>query len=258
MKNFNTIEKYLAGEMSEEERSSFESKLRTDAKLAKEFKLHRLEQTAIAREGKQKRQKMIAQLLDQNPAFKDAPVIKPVFKKSYLYAVAAALLLLLAAYFVFLPHTPMADKAIAEQFYDNMPPSAIGSTRSEAGNYTEFLWSVQEVQKKKGREINKAIQFLNTVDPSVTYYPDAVYWLGHAYFKEGNYSSAEVLFTLVQSVTRRTELTQAADFYLLLSYLAMEGQSVRFQELALRIKGQDSHAYQQKAIELSQILSKNK
>lgn len=239
MKNFETIERYLNGEMTPEERSAFEHTLRTDAALAKEYELHKQEKEviefaieedifqeikAIGRE----RQAPAGQ--DQPaPAEKASPPDSKaeggrVVRMNWRFALSAAAsiaALLVVAYFAYSNWaSSKPPQQVALSSYEAHPPN-LGAMRKSGEENSPPATQQYERQLMSGdkAEVRAAIDFFASQAGED---PLADYLLGHGYWQLQQYGQSADYFQsfLQEDKAQGMEAYYNAQYYYILSLMA--------------------------------------
>ncbi len=167
---YDLIEKYLAGVMSETERSNFENQLSTDSSLQEELNLHR--QVAETLKGEKVHElRSVLKEVDkkwQSPAEKkEGKVVGFPFRK--MLSIAAALLVLVVAYFVI---SPSLNNSQENLFASNFEPYKMVLNQRSLLPNPETEWMRPAVNKaisaynaKDYAEASKLFQSLSTETP---------------------------------------------------------------------------------------------
>ncbi len=229
MKHFQRIEKYLKGEMPEEERQAFLKEMAEDSELAEEVKIQEFEENALewmARENlRRKLQAHRKSLKGHSPKGRKG-IFRLGDRANFLpIGIAASLLLILAIFFLF-PTAPPPGQ-LADELSRQYPPGS-NSLRSDQG-----------------------------LEDGPNSSLDSLYQLGHYLYKEGRYAEAidqyEAYLDTAPHTFRRVD---EVEFYLFLALLKSE----RLEEataLGEDIVRDSAHRFQPATREALQQLSGN-
>ncbi len=238
--NIDLIEKYLSFEMDDTERSDFESQLRQNEELQAEFQRRETAHQAL--------DFLIAENLRAELRTMEQQSTKVVSlasrrRRSFTLAIAASVLVLIGAFFMFLPSKTSSPLQLAMDNYDtpaftirgSNEPTALsdGIAALEAQQYEDAIVQLEKVEVGSGHEIA------------------AHYFLGHAYFLTEQYDQAENKFELA-AAGQDLRYTEDAQWYGLLSCLATNKNcDAKLQDILTT----SNHSYMEEAQELSQRLT---
>lgn len=255
MKNFDRIERYLRGEMDEQERPVFEQELKEDPALKKELEVQRFERALIEESFDEKLRRDIQQAM----AGGDGPRFR--LRLLPAAAIAAGLAAVVAAaWWLWRPAQPVGPVAVAEQAYLSSAPDFLNpeSTPRTAG-LPEELGPIAETIKKLSRNDKATLvaprDSLLRLSPGQNGYEMAQYYAGHAYFKLGEYRLAFEQFRRAgQLENLDIELRQAADYFALLSAIASGEPPETYAPLLEKILSNPNHRHLEKTRRLQEKL----
>jgi TolA-binding protein len=238
------IEKYFNHQLSERERSAFESRLDQDNILAAELDKHR------------SAHKMLDYLVAKNlkaelVTLEQEEKVVSIHahrrrKKLFALSIAASVLLIFGFFFTDIFTKNISPSSMAMAYYE-LPESAERSG-TEASLYPENIQL--GLQAFTNKNYLEAIQLLEAVPESDAYYVLAQYYLGHAHFESDNFAGAQATFDRV-SKTNDVRYQEEASWFALLACLAQD-QSC---SSALRLLTEDTtHSFHTEALEIQQKL----
>ena len=190
---FERIEKYLAQEMSEEERSQFEEEIRNNASLKQD-----LLKTILANEAiglsieddiRAKLDKIKAEEMSKEDGAQNQPKVRKLFSPIRL---AAGIALLIAAGWIFTSIGNSSDYQLTKQFYAN---ATVGTLKGSDDPSPELQSGLQALIKD--RDYTKAIAEFEKIKSDNENYPSAQYYLGHAFLLDGQGPKALPIFDAV-------------------------------------------------------------
>jgi tetratricopeptide (TPR) repeat protein len=194
MENIQIIECYLDGQLSEEEKSSFEQELKNDPKLQLELKKHKFIRQAgehiYAQDLKKHFEKVrIKSLSDQ------APVI-PIYKRRKWLGLAASIILILTFGILFTYNSSYPSRLIASSYTQ---PSLDRTRGSESNNVNMLLEQAMQYHAKQ--EYQQAIELFNKITDDMPQFVESMEMLSDAYVQTKDYSLAR---DILVKITRRT------------------------------------------------------
>lgn len=240
MKNFETIERYLNGEMTPEERSTFEHTLRTDAALAKEYELHKQEKEVIEFAIEEDIFQEIKAIgwerqvpVDQGQAAAAAEKASPpdskagggrVVRMNWRFALSAAAsiaALLVVAYFAYSNWaSSKPPQQVALSSYEAHPPN-LGAMRKsgDADAPPATQQYEQQLMSDDKADVRAAIDFFASRTGED---PLADYLLGHGYWQLQQYGQSADYFQsfLQDDKAQGMEAYYNAQYYYILSLMA--------------------------------------
>lgn len=219
------IEKYLDGQMSDEERADFEKNISEDPVLKEELQLHREMRLFVAkREGRlrleQQLQQIGAEYFPQHSQTGKAPGKRTPLLRRYwaIMAVAASFALLITAYFLF--RTPLYD-----QFATHPPLALVEKSANQEQLQYEAETAFNSQNYAQAEALLEQLLQNRPDDDLIRIY------LGIAKMEMGKIQEARELFTQVAS--KDPSIQDFAQWNLILSYLKT-GDKERCRELARR------------------------
>lgn len=230
------IERYLANDMSEEERRGFEAEVGQDSDLASELErrqtAHKALDFLISEDLRSELKAMEA---------KEGKVVTMKTKRtSYIYkmAIAASFLILIAAFFIFGPGGQMSGSQAALAYYESPDYSMRGST-NQVVELTSGLTALSN------GDFEEAISQLSSITSDAEQYISATYYLAHAYFQNEQYGQAQERFEIVAN-SGDIRFLESAEWNLVLSCLAQENSNCE-QEIE-KITSNPGHPYHQNTL----------
>ena len=237
------IEQYLNFEMAEEDRHIFESQLDQDQELAAEVSRREMAHKTL--------DFMIAENLRTELKAMEQQDTKVVSlasrsRRRFQLAIAASVLVLIGAFFMFLPSKSSTPYQLAMSAYD--PPNF--TLRSGTADSPVDLTKGMEALEIG--DYQSAISALRAVDPNSGFKVPADFYLGHATFLSGDYTAAQQYFAAA-AAGEDLRYTEDAQWYATLSCLALKNNcSDKLED----ISNDSSHSYIEHAKEILQQLEK--
>lgn len=187
MTNFDRTEKYHSGEMNPEERAAFERDLKTDSDLQSEAKYFQMAQSVIEADIESDLRNHLKDLQKKNVA--GGGRIVPFNR--ILTAIAAGILALAAAWFVFFQASP--EEQLFAQYFEKPADSVSADinlelTEAGFGGEEELLKKLKEGMTFYAQnEYEKAVPILKEVADSEGFYraEDALFYLASAQLAGG-------------------------------------------------------------------------
>jgi len=260
-KNFDKIEAYLAGEMSEAE-------AKADSTLAEDIEVHQIAHNAmeILVEDDLRNQFKAWQSEETTAAPSSATESKVVSmspkatsrtarttsqpaKRRSLFPrlAAAASVALLLGFFTF--QYSNNSSSIDGSYTEYMMPTSV---RSADGAATTPLATGLEAYA--ATDYAKAIEVYKTIPTTNERYNEAQYYLAHSYYKNNNFSEAIAQFGKVTKAGD-ARYKEQAEWYQLLSFVANKQQDASFDALLNKLLTDGKHSYHAKAQELNSDLN---
>ncbi len=254
---YQKIDDYLFGNLSEADKLAFEDQMATDEGLAKAVAVQRLEHRAMTLAIRDDlRAQMSAwkqELVETDIAPKTAKVVEmpqatakviPLSRQIYKWAAAAAVLLvaIVGGRLLFAPAA--SPLALAQSFYEEPALSSKG-----VGNNTLLTESENLLVEGKYQEAINRLLLLQDSTTAV----QRLFLLGHAYFKQGNFPTAATTFEQIGTYKTDDFNKQRAEWLFLLSRLATGQKDKTFEGLLDKIRSSTS-VYRSKAEALKKRL----
>ncbi len=231
------IEKYLSFEMGESERLAFENQLNEDADLSAEFekreRAHRALDYLI-------NESLRAELKAMESEQSNVIPMASRKRRTFSLAIAASVLVLVGAFFVFFPSGSNSPAQMAMQSYE-APSYAFRSGADVLP--TNVARGIDAVQSG---DYDQAITLLSAIGSDHDFRTIAQYYLAHAYYLKAEYSAAINAFDLVAE-QGDMRYTDDAQWYALLSCMAQDNPC---EERLNAILQDDQHRHHSDAVEL--------
>jgi len=246
---YDLIEKYLAGEMSETERGDFENQLNSDSSLREELNLHR--QVSETLKGEKVHQlrdvlKDVDKKWQAPSEEKEAKVIGFPFRK--MLSIAAAILVLVVAYFVISPNLNNAQENL---FASNFEPYKMVLNQRSLVPNPETEWMRPAVNKaisaynaKDYAEASKLFQNLSTKTP------DANAFQIYAAISELSLGHSDKAIAILEKLVEIAPplFIEQSRWYLSLAYLQKEDYAAAKSQLQQIKSGAFKYAEAQKML----------
>jgi hypothetical protein len=240
-KDFDWIEKYIAGELSEAEKQGFDNRMAEDEELAKEFEKHQGAHKAL---DFLVAQNLKAQLQEMEEESKVVSLRSRRRARLTIVSVAASVLVLVGAFFVIFPQNKLSHTELAAAYYE-VPDFG---TRGDTGASPEDTPLIAGLNALQNNAIGEAITQLGEVEVTDPDYLVAQYYLGHAFYADAQYDRAQQSFSIVGN-SNDLRYVEEAQWYELLSCLA---QNAECEELINGLIGDESHSFHTQAEEIEQ------
>lgn len=244
---YDTIEKYLAGELDAKEQQNFERQLESDPDLQKELDLHDDLSNRLKGEKIHDFRKVL-QAVDQDwQAPHQDPQKRPIlFRLPYIAAIAASLLLAVLAYqFLQTPSMPSNSELFATYFE---PYNMVLNERSENDNPNAVLLNAAVVAYSTKDFVQAAKQFSSLIE-KVPENKAYAFYAAQAELAVNNSAKAIPLFRQLSSEGDHP-FVELSRWYLALAFL-QEGNVVEAKKQLETIKsGQDKFAEAQTLLKL--------
>lgn len=235
-KDFNLIEKYLSGKLSDTEKQSFDNRLAEDESFAQELENH---QTAHKALDFLVASNLKAQLQEMEAESKVVSLRKRRKTRLSILSVAASVLVLIGTFYIILPQNNLSNTELAAAYYEEPDFGTRGSTAANALN--------EGINALQNNDLATAITQLGEVKDSDPDYLVAQYFLGHAYYSNGQFNEAEQSFSIVGN-SNDLRYVEQAQWYQLLSCLAQDASCTdQLNELI----EEDNHSFHNEAVEIS-------
>lgn len=207
--NLETIENYVNGQLSEQERTQFDERLRTDPAIANELAFYVLSKQVAHQQAREQRMAELNELRQQNPRIGQRSV-----GTWTVYAVAASLVLLLGLGWYFF--RPATEPTLAtNQLVDEYVTTHFMELPTTMGSETDSLkLGIDLFNKGKLDQATGVFQDVLTRKPDTD---SALKYGGIASLRQGNYDKAIEQF---QALSQRTDLiANPGTFYASLALL---------------------------------------
>ncbi len=216
--DFEYIEKYITGDLSEEEQSAFKNKMKSDTSLQEQVEEQRILIEAIQEQSLRATLDRIHKNTEESMTVKNIPL----YKKSFMrYAIAASVVVLFVIGGITLSRKQNTHQKLFASFFTPDPglPTTMSTTSEyvfyeamvdyKQGDYEKAIlkWNPLLKDKPTNDTLNyflgvahlasdngdEAISFLEkTTGTTESYFlSDAYYYLGLAYLKSGNITSSK-------------------------------------------------------------------
>lgn len=247
---YETIENYLDGKLSANDKQSFEQRLKNEPDVQTELEAFRLSRDIIE-EG-------IADKLRQDFGdwAQDAQPKQPakvVSLRSYRKVLAIAASLLFLGVFAFLQwrsaDLSYNSSALAAHYHD----ADVGITRSGATDNNELGQAAAAVQAEN---YPLALESLLAIDDTSAYHADALFLLADVYYRTEQLDQAEQTIIKVLG-TKDTLLREKAEWLnVLIALKKGRKNEPEFMDLLHTISSNTNHSYQPQAVQLEETLNK--
>ena len=243
--NIEDIEDYINGTLSEDKKSLFEQKMRTDKSFSREVADYR---SILSGFGVLKDEHKIKQFIGEwESEAKIQPTAKVRTLRPYRTISIAASLLLIIGAFYFIGISPHSDWAIyANMYNDKNTSTAIKST------------VVSEHPLQKGyddytqRNYSAAAAFFSSIPPTDTDYNTGLYYLSHSYMQNKDWANA---INAINSLDSKNDIRyeEEIEWLKVLCYLRLKDNNNLSSSLKAILNNSD-HAYYNNATQLNQQL----
>ena len=236
------IDRFLAGEMGEEERRSFEAEVREDADLAREVDRLRIARRAVLfYSDMQLRQRLQAHGESLFPNRKEERPLSILWSKSGWLRWAAAIAILIICVF--------AVRWYSATYYNT---SVLVGEYYQARKTPTFLSGDQNNPLQEGfnayrqKKYDEAIAFFSQVPDGTGEFPTAQLFMGYAYFESGRYPDGINHFERVLE-TGDSRYKENAEWHRILALLAMNPQSEQARLYLDQIRHNPAHGFYDQA-----------
>lgn len=224
------VEAYINRKLNEDERRRFEADLKNDQALRIIFDEYTLAMAVIDQQVENDlRSKFQTWRADNQP---DKSRMLVVFM-----SIAASLLLLITVYFFI--SSPSVNKGAQLALDVYTLPKSSGSTMGESDRHLSL-----GRQAYDNKEFQQAIAEWSAIEAPT---PEVTYYLAHSYFNVKEYDQAALLFQRLASGS--SVYNFPSDWYLVLSYMALDDREKGIQQLEKIINDKD-HPYHLEAQQL--------
>ena len=222
-KNFDHIERFFSGVMTQDEMAEFEKRRSADKELEKDIIIYQ-QANELVRAGARKRMKQHLDDLGQKE-FANTMVesyMRFHVLKKYWYAIAASILVLIGlSYFAY--QTIQSNRSIPtlaqvfDSYYELPKTDLMISRGANAEEIPSFVWNLALRKYSEGRFADAIEDFKAALsDSGFAYKSAANFYLGNCYLQLNKPDSAASCLGLVSPAS---SLSQDAAWYLGLSYL---------------------------------------
>jgi TolA-binding protein len=259
--NFDHIERFLSGAMSQDEMAEFEKRKSADKELEKDILLYQ-QANELIRAGARKRMK---QHLDDLGRKEFANTMVETYMrynllKKYWYAIAASILLLIGlSYFAY--QTMQSNRSIPtlaqvfDAYYEVPKTDLIISRGNNAEETLSFAWNSALRKYDEGSYADAVKDFKAALsDSGFAYKSAANFYLGNCYLQMNIPDSAVSCFGLVSPAS---SLSQDAGWYLGLSYLKA-GNKQKAAEVFENITNSKKHFKKEQAEDIIKLVDRMK
>ncbi len=259
MKYFDKIDQYLKGQLSEAEEKAFLQEVAENKELASELELQEAEETVLEVFSKDELLNEIKMIYEEEQQHqKDKKDVPFRSRKFFLLGIAIAITILVAAILIInelikktSQPAPPSPQAFAQTLYeDTHPPKFDNQTKSiDNQDADAFYEQVARIPEAGNEELSAIIDYIGTVRDQ---YPEAIYYLAHARFRQEEYELAANLFQafLDQDVGFKSD----AEFYRVLALVLSDQKEIAKQEITTLLDRDYNHAYENSLKELQQSL----
>ncbi len=238
MNHTENILAYLREELSEAEKLDFEQQLQADPALAAELSSQQQSWQLLGELPARARQKAeIGSWIAEASAAEPAARIRRFSPVSRYISIAAAIILLAALGYLFLPKTATTESLYADYYQPYTYSQTMG-----AGDSTDSLFQ-QGVRLFKEEKFDLAIRELQLIASDATIYADACMLIGAAYMQQKMYASAIPYF---QQASISPSLADQAHWYQAWAHL-MAGEKAEAKELLQKTAASQGYKHQEAA-----------
>lgn len=239
------IEKYISGEMDEEQARNFLLRLKEDKDLAAEFKFEQELSDAISDGNTLELRRKLMKMLQESK--KKTGILHYLSSRPYQVAAAASIIILLTtAYLVFLMPHSSTNERLFSSYYDSDQPLRI--TKRSGTDLMEALRNYQE------KDFLSAIDQFNLILKADSNNSAVRFYTSICYIETGQFDQA---ITYLSSIThnRNSLYQKPSEWYLGLCYLKMN-RTDEAVDLFRQIAGDKIHDYQQDAVKILRELDR--
>ena len=249
-KNFDRIEDYLFGQMSDTEKKAFNDELAQNDELKTDLALHKMEHRAMELLARQNLKANLESWKEERNAAgrQEANVVSFAQRRRFFQYAAAACALLVAGFFIWTwLGQGSNDATLASQYFKE---TSYSNRSDSAGLPATLLPALQALHDQK---YDDAITLLENVVDS-NYLTRAKLLQGEAYFLKKEYTEAVPVFQWVIQQGSPVLDVHEAEWRLALTYLAMGYKGPEFENLINRISGDADHSHNPDVKELQGAL----
>ena len=215
---YDQIAHYLSGNLSEEERTSFEAKISADPKLAQEVAVHRDLKHVLADAEASSMHKLVNEV-DAEFFSEKTQAKRPQLKFGaiqYVMAAMVAILLLIGGYWIFIYQAgSVTSEELYAMNYEVYPiPSSLRSDAADTLGVVEKR-AIQAFNNKKYESAADDFEELIKLEPTNT---ALQFYLGLCRYEQMEFDSGIVIFDSL--ISSRNPFQRQSKWYLALGYLA--------------------------------------
>lgn len=250
---YETIEAYLAGEMTDTELQAFEAQMNADAELAKEVQLHADIAVTLQTQDKLKQKQHWQQLLSSQVLNPKQEQSEPTLlgKKNnwggmttYLLRIAAMLVLVVGAYFMWQQFSaPDIEKLAWQQWQETETTQQWSGIRGTSTDDTdsEKASFKKSLQLYGDKQFEEALKGLDAVSTQSSLFPDVVLLQSMCLLQLQRNEEAIGKLTFLLQPQNDNLLKDQARWYLALAYLQNDQTTLARQELSKIVNEQSVH-----------------
>ncbi|MBK8566713.1 MAG: hypothetical protein IPN76_26130 [Saprospiraceae bacterium] len=252
-KNFDRIEAYLFGQMTNEEAANFEQDIAQDQALAQSVEQQRMEHRTmhllLRKELLSSLEEWKQEKASTTQANERTATVVPMRRRILQYAVAACVVGLLGWFVNFWLNQTDSSGLAAEYF-----EASSDTVRSGGRSGSQELALALDEMRKPSPDYQAALRHVDAEKDS-TYFEISLFLKGECYFRLKEYHQAASAFQQVIRIASSPVNRQKAEWYLLLTHLAAGGKDdPSFKALLKEVLSNSSHAFNREAISIQQKL----
>ena len=248
-KKYDQIQRYLNGDLTEQEVQAFEEALTQDAELKEEMDLHLLANDAvelIVEDELRADLKQLAQKSSQKTSQSSGAKVVSLRRRLYVFGAAASVLLLLGFFAINFQSNQYSNDAIASGAYQNELLNRVRGAEDASLLQEGMTLLTQENYEEA------VAYFFRVTDPALE--AEAKYAAGHAHYNLLDYEKAMSNFTAVIE-SKDPRFVEKAEWFYLLSALADDKiQEEQPLQVLDKLINDDSHLYHQEAMAVNKKL----
>lgn len=232
------IERYLDGELSDEEKLQFEQNLLSDKVLAKELKLHKVIRESI---GNEELRDLRAQLNTLTNEYRKKESIIRRVKHTVLYAASVTIFVVFSVFYFH--DSKVSNDELFSKYYErfDFETATRGSTDTSTDIFTNALLNYED------GKYNEAIEQFEKIPDTSEYYSSKEFVTGLSYMELKNYNNAIRRFESV-IYDKRNIFYYDAIWYCGLCYVKTN-QTKKAKQIFIYLK-RNSSFYQEKSEEI--------
>jgi len=251
------IEKYLNGKMTAQEEKAFDLAIESDAGLARavvnfgesngEIELS-IEDNLRVELANLKSVDSANSAYQYNSINKNEPVAEKRNLVMFVLPVITSVALLLAYLGINWAEQNYANKALGLELYERYELPKVSIENNIIHPFSEGLTAFQN------KQYDQAISFFNGIVVDAPQYPEAQFYLGHAYLASENFKEAAKQFEKVVNLKDDRNIEQA-EWHQIMAQLSSGQTTPNFETLIAEITRDKEHTFNQQAIELQNKLN---